>query len=117
MIDFNDKKYKPNLLSRLGFFISIVGVLYESKGLKEACKSIISMIKINFYKWRYKHCRKYREKVYNNAKKQGSMFPILLEMFIYDRIPSLDEIYERLDDEERVKFDESFKKNIEKNKI
>lgn len=79
MIDFNDEKYKPNFVMKLGYFISTVGLFYKTGGIKSIYTYFKANMKLYTYKWKYNHCKKFRNKLQTEARKNGEYAEILLD--------------------------------------
>lgn len=120
MINFNDEKYKPNLLIKIGDYISRVGWAYKIGDFKQVYNQIKGDLIISIYRWRYKHCKKFRERTNANAEKQGNFVKALLECFISGDI-NMESFENNLSEEVKAQFreikEQSFQKTIKEHNI
>lgn len=108
--------YKPNILTRFGYFIAGVGIAYNNKGLKGAfnymwVEPLMLFLKYiyNYTKWGNKLIKK---KVNKNIPKDSK---ILLSdiMFNYENINWKD-FYDNLPEDKKEEYKKSGKEILEK---
>ena len=77
---------KMPFLSRIGFALSSIGYAYQTSGLKGAFTYIKNVTKTNIARFRYKHCKSYRNKILSNLNADNIGFMFILEGFLYGNI-------------------------------
>ena len=112
-------EYKSNLLIKLGFFISSIGFSYSTGGIKAIFNAIKTKMFIWWFRWSYKHIKRFRNKIKQNCNNR--IGEILLEAFIFNKQINFKEIYNNLSEEDKKKYEElreeTIREVIEKNNI
>lgn len=65
---------KTNLLTKIGLKICTIGYRYKEGGIKAVYYFIKTDIAVSIYKYRFKHCKKFREKVLSNLTADNIFF-------------------------------------------
>lgn len=113
MIESNiyDSLSKPNLLMRFGCFISIVGITYKMFGIKGCIGFYINKLKLDWFFWKFKHCKRFRERITKEVKYSPALETILMSMFLGKPL-DLESFYKSLTDKEKEEFKKSREKAI-----
>lgn len=110
------KTYKPNILTRFGYFIAGIGISYDNKGFKGAFNYMWVEQKMLFLKYIYNHTKwgnlLIKKKVNKNIPKDSK---ILLSdiMFNYENINWKD-FYDNLPENKKEEYKKSGKEILEK---
>ena len=108
--------YKPNILTRFGYFIAGIGIAYDNKRLKGAFTYIWIESSMLFLKYIYNHTKQgnklIKKKVNKNIPKYSK---ILLSdiMFNYENINWKD-FYDNLPENKKEEYKKSGKEILEK---
>lgn len=65
---------KTNLLTKIGLKLCTIGYMYKESGIKTVWFYIKNDIAVSIYKYRFKHCKKFREKVLSNLTADNIFF-------------------------------------------
>lgn len=97
---------KMPFLSRVGFTLSSIGYLYQNGGFKQVFAYIKNVIKVNISRFRYKHCKSYRNKILSNLNADNIGFMFILEGFLYGNIGKMNmgKYLKYLSEEEKEKY-------------
>lgn len=111
------ENYKPSIITRIGYKIDMAKAIYKQFGIKEGIAFIYRMTKINLFKFMYRHCKWYRNKIHNSIKADSNkaIWIMLLNMFTYNSKPiDFKEIVNAMVDEDKEKWKQEALKGINK---
>lgn len=104
---------KIPILVKIGYFISSIGFAYSREGFKGVYNYLNVTIRMKMFKWKYKHCKKFRNKLQENAKQQGDIVLAMLDNIMNDTPIDIKSIYNGLTDEQKDKMVKSKDEIIE----
>lgn len=111
------ENYKPSVITRIGYKIDMAKAIYKQFGIKEGIAFIYRMTKINLFKFVYRHCKWYRNKVHNSIKvnSNNAIWIIMLNMFYNrDKTFNVKDVVNAMSDEDKEKWKEQALKGINK---
>ena len=110
------KTYKPNILTRFGYFIAGIGIAYNNKGLKGAFNYMWVEPLMLFLKYIYNHTKwgnKLIKKRVNKDISKDSKILLSDIMFNYENIDWKD-FYDNLPEDKKEEYKKAGKEILEK---
>lgn len=99
---FNNEKIP--FLSKVGLFISTLGYSFQNGGIKVVCSYIKNTIRITYFRFMYKHSKRYRNKILSNLTADNIFFLVLIDSFCDCQVPNMGKYVVYLNDEEKEKY-------------
>ena len=103
------EKLDNNLFMEIGNWFFTIGFHYKAGGIKAVYNHYNVCFKLKLFKWRYKHNKKFRDKIISNNS-LGELFGrAVIETIFFNKPIDYKYFYDSLGEKEKVEFKERMK--------